>query len=557
MSGKPFIDATIEQLKRLADRNAVEAHKENEAERLEQERIHYELLKSQLLDIAPFSKQQISLAATKKRIKKAAKDFWYFDKVYFPKEFYGDDYAPPGKFHRDIVDIAQSTDKKAHIILGPRDHAKTAILQKYDLWVFIFGHRRFMAIGSETLETPDNYLADLIYYLTYNERLVHDFKLKWHECSTKKLFATSEQNPKGTFVQTLSEEKSARGKQRLQRRYDYIHLTDFENYTSSLTKEARRKRRNRLNEMRGSLTPKGVLVWDANNFDVDTLTNELKEEQEQGIGSDAVVVHVFKAWDETRPYSQRSLWHSRFPAKSEDELKQMLMPEDEYDWDGNFQQNPKRRSGELFPREYYHEGETPEDLQSVIFVDPNCSEKGKGDTTGMPCLGFSVETSKYHVAAARCKSYFHSNDLLRDALQMLYDQQILGNDVIAIGMDGNVSQESIWKNNINNFVQIEGRPYPPVQFRKYNVDLLVTNLSTIWKEKKIIFPIGFAETEEGKEAIKQLTAFNLKKANKKDDFPDALICAFTLLIELGIAMVLKQESRSVSVNKYRVNMRCL
>lgn len=542
-----LIDSTIRQL----ESNAAKA----EERRIEEaKKKQYDLLKSSLLDIAPFSERESTPEATRRRLKKARDNFEYFDKVYFPPEFYGDDYSKPGVFHKKICGIADKRDKKVHLICGPRDHSKTAMLQKKVLHMFLFGHRKYMGIGSETLETPEYYLADLIYYLTYNERLTHDFVLEWHECSTKKMFATSEQNPKGTFMQTLSEEKSARGKTRLQRRFDFVLLTDFENYTTSLTKDARRKRRDRLNEIRGSLSKKGVVVWEANNFDADTLSNELLEEQEKGLGSEAVVVHIYPAWDDNRPYTQRALWPARFPAKSEEELKKMLGVEDEYDWAGNMQQRPKRRSGEQFPAEYYQEWtELPEDLQSVIFVDPNCSEKGKGDTTGMPNLAFSPTTQQYYVTAARCRSYFLSNDLLLDALTLYQDEARKGISIIALGMDGNVTQESSWKNNIHNFVQINGYPYPPVQFRKYSVDTLVTGISSIYKERKLYFPPGFSNTEEGKEAVKQLFSFRTKKEKKKDDFPDALISAFALLIELGIAMILGNNSaRSVSVNNYRV-----
>lgn len=487
-------------------------------------------------------------------MQKAENDFWYFDKTYFPKSFYGDDYSAPGKFHKDIDEISDSKDKKVHLVLGPREHAKTAIYQKKVLWKFLFGKAQFMAIGSETLDTPDNYLADLIYYTKFNDRIAHDFKLTWHECSTKKMFATSDQNPKGTFIQTLSEEKSSRGKQRLQRRFDFILLTDFENSTSSLTKDARRKRRSRLNEMRGSLTKNGCLVWEANNFDVDTLSNELLEEQEKGIGSKSIVVHVFPAWDSNRPYKQRALWPQRFPAKSEEELMEMVVIEDRYDWLGNYQQRPEEKSGEIFPKSFYSEWATlPNDVQAVIWVDPNCSEKKKGDTTGMPCLGFSPTTKKFYITNMRCKSYFLSNDLLTDLLRLQQNEVSKGISIITIGMDGNVSQESIWKNNIHNFVTINRFPFPFVNFRKYNVDLLVTNLESIYKCGDLLFPPNFASSEEGKAALKQFNGFRMKKANKKDDFPDAVICAYTLLIELGVSFILDSNiNQMVSVNNYKV-----
>jgi len=512
-----------------------------------------EELKNALLKVKPFSKNESTKEAVANRIERA-RDFWYFDRVYFPKTMYdADDYAPPGKFHKEIVALSDLHDQKAHLILGPRNHAKTAMLKKKAVHTFLYGTRKFMAIGSETLETPKSYLLDIIYMIDYNDRILNDFNLHWHEKSTEKLFATSDINPGGTFVTTLSEEKSSRGKQRLMNRLDFILLTDFENLTSSLTAEALEKRVDRINEMRGSLTKDGTLVWEANNTHVDYLSNQLLEEQDNGLISENFVVHLYAAWDESRHARQKALWYSRFPANTEDELKQMLKPKDDLDWSGNFQQRPRRKSGDIFPDTYYSEWEVlPDDVQSVIWTDPNTSEKGKGDTTAMPCLGFSSSMQKYYVTDARCRSYFHSNELLTDIIELQDRQSRMGVLVITLGMDGNVNQESNWKNNIFNFTQIHKVPYPTVLFRKYKVDALAVNLESVWKENRILFPPGFAKTEEGKKFLKQFFGFRLKVAGKKDDAPDAMICAYTLLIELGIGFILDDTPLIITYSNRKV-----
>lgn len=511
-----------------------------------------EELKKTLLKVKPFSKRELGSNATQLRIKKASEDFWYFDKKYFPPSMF-EDYATPGKFHHDLSDLADLNDKKIHLVIGPRDHAKTAILKKKFIWQFIFGKRKFMAVGSETLDTPKSYILDIIYFCTFNERIAHDFNFIWHEKSTDKLFATSDVNPTGTFVVALSEEKSSRGKQRMFDRLDYILLTDFENLTSSLTKDAIEKRMDRLNEMRGSLSRTGTLLWEANNFHVDALSNYLLEEKDKGILSENIEVHLYPAWDENRPYPQRSLWPARFPAKSEEELKELCKPKDIYDWDGNFQGRPHLKSGDIFPNDHYAEWETlPDDVQAIIWTDPNTSEKGKGDTTAIVSLGFSSKTQKFYITAARCRSYFHSNELLTDILALQFQEQMKKVQVITLGMDGNVAQESNWKNNIYNFIQIKKVPYPAILFRHYKVDSLVTNVESIWKEGKILFPPGFAKTDEGKIFLKQFFGFRLKKAGKKDDAPDAVICAYTLSVELGIAYILDEEPLMIGISNRKV-----
>lgn len=533
-----FLQTTLKQLENFAD---------NEETLLKKEE-----LKKALLKVKPFTKRELTPELTKKRIEKAANDFWYFDKKYFPSSMY-EDYAAPGKFHKDLSTFADLKDKKAHLVIGPRDHAKTAVLKKKFIWQFLFGKRKFMAVGSETLDTPKSYLLDVIYFLTFNERIINDFNLTWHEKSTEKLFATSEVNPSGTFATVLSEEKSSRGKQRMFDRLDFILLTDFENLTSSLTKEAVEKRFDRLNEMRGSLSKSGTLLWEANNFSTECLANHLLDEKDKGIISENVIVHLYSAWDDKRPFTQRSLWASRFPAKSEKELKEMCKPKDEYDWLANFQGRPIQKSGDIFPNNYYAEWDKlPNDVQSVIWTDPNTSEKGKGDTTAIAALGFSSSTQKFYLTGARCKSYFHSNELLTDIIALQVQEQLKKIHIITLGMDGNVTQESNWKNNIHNYVQIKKVPYPTVLFRKWNVDSLATNLESVYKEGRLLFPPEFAKTEEGKEFLKQFFGFRLKKAGKKDDAPDAMICAYTLLIELGIAYILNDEPLILTLSHRKI-----
>lgn len=497
-------------------------------------RIKQELLKI-MATAPPFPEKELTEEKKQERLERSAKDFWYWDKTYFTKGYY-DDYATPGKFHKELVSITDCRDKKAHIIIGSRSVAKTSMLKKKFIYDFLHGKRRNMAAASETLDAPGNFLIDMIYFLTTNERILFDYNLTWFEKSSEKLYAKSAVNPKGTFVDILSIERSSKGRSRgLFLRYDYIFVTDWENRTSSLTKEAVEKRIDRLNEMRTSLSDDGTMVAEGNNFDPDCAQNQIKKEHDAGILSDNFILHIYPAWDSSRPPKQRSLWYAKYPADSEEELKKLMKPKDDIDWSGDFQQNPQKRSGKIFPDTYYAEWDfIPRDLKSVIYTDPNLSLKQKGDTTASTGLGWSVSTQRFYIFLGRCKSYDSSNDLLFDYLMAMKQWRQLAN-IIDTAMDGNVAQEAQWTNNINNFARIHGFPFPPIQFKKYKVDDLVSPVETEWKRNMFLFPPGFSKTEEGKAYLKQLFGFRTKKAKKKDDAPDSLISAYTFLVELGIA----------------------
>jgi hypothetical protein len=482
----------------------------------------------------PFPEKELTQQARKERLEKSKNDFWFWDKTYFPKTYYPN-YASPNKAHRDFVDITNLKDGKAHIIIGSRKIAKTSTLKKKFIYDFLHGIRRNMAAGSEVLDPAQNFLLDMIYFLTTNERITYDYNLEFLEQSTEKIYARSEANPKGTFVDALSMERSAKGRSRgLILRYDYIFLTDWENMTSSLSREAVEKRIDKINEMRTSLSDDGVLIAEGNNFDPDCAQNFLVNEEDKGLLSENFVLHLYPAYDEKRK-GRKSVWFSRYPALSEAQMKEMMKPKDEYDWLGNFQCKPIKRSGEIFPQEFYQEWDfLPKDLKSVVYTDPNCSLKHKGDTTAITVLGWSPSVQKFFISNARCKSYASSNDLLRDYLMLLKEFKDVAR-IIDSAFDGNVAQESQWENNIRNFARLSGFPFPAIAFKRYKVDDLSSPVEAEWKASKFLFPPGFSKTPEGKEYVKQLFSFSTKKDKKKDDAPDSLICAYTFLVDKGIA----------------------
>jgi len=493
--------------------------------------------------VKPFSPNQSTPEARRLRIERSLIDFWFFDKTYFPPELY-EDFRKPGKFHYRLVEIAQNKDKKAHVIIGARGFAKTITLKKDFYHKFLFGLRRFMAFGSDIMPTAYRYLKDLIYLFDNNERIKHDFDIEFLEKGAESVFARSEVNPRGTFVVPLSEERSSRGEQRLFERLDYVLLTDFENETSALSIDPVEKRIKRLNEMRTSLSDKGCLIWEGNNFDVQCAMNYLVEEMNKGILSENVCIHLFPAWLPEKPPKQRSLWFSKYPFTNETDFWKAVKPLDELDKAGNYQGRPVRKKSQHFPKDFYLEwSELPNDIKSVLWTDPNCSLKDKGDTTAMLSFGFSASTQNFYINNPRCKSYFDSDELLKDFLTMRNEvDSVLINKIKAIrivdmGMDGNVAQESTWENNILQFTRLNGFPYPAISFKKYNVDDMITPVSKEWKRGRIFFPPGFSKTSEGAAAIKQVETFTTKKAKRKDDFPDAMISAYHLLIERGAVTV--------------------
>lgn len=488
--------------------------------------------------VPPFSKSEMTAAAKTKRLEKAANDFWFWDRTYFPPEVFPD-YAAPGFYHKDLIGITEFQDASAHIFLGPRKTAKTSWIKRKVIYLMLHAKRKYIGFGSGTLRAPKLFLIDVYVFLTTNKRIQHDYHLQWGKISEDGLQLTTDrsENPEGCYIEPLSEERSTRGGQRnLIDRYDLIVFTDIENETSSLTKDAVRKRIDRINEMRSSLEPWGTLLAEGNNFSVDCALNQLKREMEAGVLSENFKLHIHKAWDETRPGKAKSIWYAKYPAESETELRNMLKPENDYDWAGNFQQHPVVRGSDIFPPEFYQEwNELPKDLRVITYTDPNLAKKSKGDTTASGSIGFSPSRLKFFIPPGLiCKSYSDTNDLLRDTLR--HRGSLKANNIYSrvLGFDGNVNQESHWTQHVKNFSSKEGVPFPIIEYKKYDVDALIKNAEGIYKNRDVYFPPGFKESETGRIFLQQFHGFAGKKRGKKDDAADWFICAIELLHELKL-----------------------
>lgn len=517
----------------------------------ENESLARELEIQRLLEpVEPFSAPERTEDATKKRIKRALEDFWYFDSVYFPEEMY-QAYARPGWFHHELFDIAQQRDGKAHVIAGPRDSAKTGTYKKILVWYFLNGAMRYVGVGSSTLGPATDTVRDIRNYLMSNPRILHDFDLLWGETSEERLYAKSIYNSRGTFMDAISEERSTRGRQRnFFLRYEFIYVTDLENRESSLTPDSIEKRLDRLDEMRTSLAESGVLIWEGNNFDARTAMNQLKQEDEKGILSENYVFHCYPAWEENR--EEPCIWNERYPAQTEQDLKRLMQPKDNHDWDGNFQQNPTVKSGDIFPDTHYREWiDFPPDIKAVLYTDPNLAKKSKGDQTAIICYGFSPKEQRYYIPALLLRSFSDSNDLLDEFIRILVEQSKRC-QIITQGFDGNVTQESTWTNNVRHYSQTKGAPFPHLEYKHYNVDDITKNCQAEWANDRILFPPGFAHTQTGAAALQQIFGFRGKKANNPDDAPDALICAHELLQECGYGIMLsgRAEISVVSNRKF-------
>lgn len=477
--------------------------------------------KLQFQPAGAWSKAERGQVATSKRIKRAEKDFWFYDLAYYPPETFRQGYAEPDIIHQETLRLWY--EPGIQWLLAPRFCAKTAYGMKILIWDVLYGRANIVGIYCEDLRKARLIIEAIEFILTTNPRLVEDFGVTVTVSNDDMLQFTCATNLRPVVIMPFSPERSPRGNNVGFERLDLIMFDDVETETSSFSDEATDHLLNKLVEAFKSLRQGGTMIGFGNNLHPRCLGNRLLKEQEKGNGRDHVRVHKFKAFaraEDKLPY-HGSVWKSMYPGPTEKDVRRQMRITSDKEW-SEAQCDPKKFGGLIFPEQFlrkYKLAELPADARGPGWCDQNLSLKGMGDTTAHGRLLFSPSAMMFYGYRMRCKSYSDPNTLLDDYFAGF------DNRTTRMGMDGNVSQESSWYNHILNWCRITKKAPPPVEFKHYTVDHHIALAQIVWFEGRVAFEEEWIETEEGQRFIEQLTEFQGKKAGKKDDAPDWLICA--------------------------------
>ena len=449
-------------------------------------------------------------------------DFWAFDRTYFPPAVYTQGYAPPGDYHRRLVHDAQSPG--VHVRLGPRKGGKSVTAKKLFAWLLLTARVHLGGVLSHQLDPARRILGDIRRFIQDNPRIAYDYEPAFDKDSEDEFSFRTAHNQSVRSAAAFSENRSVRSYARAFARPEFILGDDVETHRSSFEPGPVRKRSRAMNEAKSSLSLNGTFFILGNNLDRACLLNQYLKQDERGDLSPEWTVRTTPAWSD----DTGSFWPERFPATSEAEMRRLLQPADDEEWNADFQQNPQPPAGRFFKSKHLQRfRHMPARIRGVLYCDPNLSKKGKGDTTAILALFYDPEHDRYLIPYLRCKSYSDSNALLDDVLR---PKTLFGHRLAAIGFDGNVTQESTWSNNVRNWCRQRGLPYPYIEWCRYNVDDLAKNAQGAWAEGKIAIAERVATSQEGQEAQRQISAFTgRKRPSARDDAPDALICAFELL----------------------------
>lgn len=490
-----------------------------------------------LKTVSAFSAKDSTPEAVKKRVLRAKRDYWFYDRTYFSKDQY-QNYADPGDYQRSIYEeiMCQGVDIHA----GPRGFTKTTTAKKVFAWKLLTGRTHFLATLSFVIKPAQNNMSDIASIIMENSRIAHDFRTISNVWNTDEFsFRTQTQHIaslRKRYIAPFSEERSMRGWTKEFLRIEELFGDDFETLASAIGGDYTRRRIAVAEEGVASLGGTRPSAWFSGNmFDSRGYIAQLLKEQEDGLSLERSGwrVHIHKAWKDGK-----SQWITRYPAESEEEMMHMVGARTKADFKANWQQEPSPPEGHVFKREFVKFWDKyPKDARGVLYTDQNLALKSKGDTTAIVRLTYSPSTEFLYVSA-RCLSFSDPNELLDMVLHMRSKR------VQGIGFDGNVSQESHWRNHIRAWCNKNDAHFPTAKFCRYHVDQLATNLQMVYAEGKILFDPAMKFSEEGIRFFEQLFAFVSKKQKGRDDAPDALICAYQFLTERKLNRVGGAKSHS-------------
>lgn len=499
-----------------------------------------------LTPVTPFSAKEMTKENTRQRIERSLGSYRVFDKTYFPPAMY-EFYSPPNKMIEDIVNAVRIPG--IHLFIGPRKHGKTMTGKKLLLYSPIAALHNITGVYAETLNKSAAVLKDLYTLCQINGRLSYDYNLNFIEANSDSLSFRcnyrTEFNPppdkttsdmhQPRFIASFSEGRSVKGFTRLFGRPSLLLADDIETLESSFSARAVELRFQKLSEAYHSLNDNGSMIILANDFHVLSVVHRIRLLNEKGLLPGHWYVYVYKAYNHSKSALQKKgvLWNARFKVKTENQLKAILKPASESDWQANYQQNPVPPEGDFFNRKHYAEYQAlPDDVRGVIYCDPNLSKKSMGNTTAIVPLLYSPSADVYYLPETVCRSFADSNILLGEVFRMWNSLKVNGTRAIsAIAFDGNVTQESTWTQHVKNYCRLNSTAFPLIEYKRYRVNELAKNLQAVYTEGRLKFAGGFSLNEDGERFLAQFFSFTGEKNGSEDDAPDALICAFEFIHE--------------------------
>ncbi len=166
--------------------------------------------KMEFSQASAFHHKQLTPRLRNKRLKLQKDDFGFFRDTYFPPEVHTQGYYEPGVLQEDIPDIVLLPGM--HIVLGPRDYAKTVTLIKAYIWKWLNGKTWYAGTYSENLDKARALITSIATIIKSNPRINADWDIKIEAQNENEFRFKVKGLKKPVSIKPYSLERSVRGR---------------------------------------------------------------------------------------------------------------------------------------------------------------------------------------------------------------------------------------------------------------------------------------------------------------------------------------------------------
>jgi predicted phage terminase large subunit-like protein len=332
------------------------------------------------------------------RVQRAREDPFYFFRTYLPHYF-------PLRFAKFHYELMSLLDRRAEVnraltpvvVAAPREYAKTTICAfGYVLHQFVFQHRRFILLMSDTKDLATDLTGYLYMELCYNERIIHDFgRLVRENWAVEDFIGLND-----VRLAARGRGQRIRGLKHKQYRPDLIVMDDIENDKSARSME---QVRDVLNWVTGAAY--SALDMGGNLFIIGTTLGKNSAMHTMVLGEEEPFCHwvrrIYRAIDENGD----SLWPEKFSLEVLEEQKKIMgtvafnreklnLPDDD---EGLFRSSWLHHYNENDLLVQTDDGLKYKELVVVGWFDPSIESGASSDYKAIVTVGYDPVEAVYYV----------------------------------------------------------------------------------------------------------------------------------------------------------------
>jgi phage terminase large subunit-like protein len=291
-----------------------------------------------------------------------------------------------------------------------RESAKTTFAKIFMLWLICFKRRKYINTDSFDSENSERLLFDVVFELTNNARIKHDFGQLYRRSKSLEEIKQNRINnfitENGIRVEAHTTQESMRGRLHLNQRPDCLIIDDFENNKTRDSQAYTKQVEKHISEAMGGMAKNGFILYLGNYITEYGNVQALMDRAKKDTGLRVRNVPVLDA-------KGRPMWPSKYALTTKEaKLKNKVSIEDKIAQLGSqvfsyeMMNQPIDENLAEFKKDWIQRAKEDDlkhlDLLTFISIDPAASKKDEADYTGIVINRVSKE-NKWYIRAYRMK----------------------------------------------------------------------------------------------------------------------------------------------------------